>query len=140
VSHDQKLALLAEDAWKAVLFVRRKKIRPVPESVSLAVWKCHKILFDFLDTGDADLGQMKLRALYVDVSAGRRFIGPLRVSRRVLSAILQITRFAIRDAGRLRECFRRARTNDLADEIITLIGKRYRLPEVLNEVLNAGDE
>jgi AbiV family abortive infection protein len=135
VSHDTKLTLLAEDAWKAVLVLRRRKAAPrIHTPVYRAERKAHKTLFDFFEGGEADLGKMKMRALYVDVSAGRDFLRPLTAPRRVLSATLQVTRSAIRDAGTLRDFFRRARTDDLAYEIITLIEKRHKQPWALNRV------
>jgi hypothetical protein len=84
--------------------------------------------------GNGDLGQMKLRALYVDHEHWQGFLPPLKFPRRVRSAILAITQSAIRDAGTLRDYVRRARTDDLAEEIIALIEKQYGLQELLENL------
>jgi AbiV family abortive infection protein len=49
VSHDSKLALLMEGAWRAVLYLRRRKKAHAPVSPEVrAAFKNHKTLYDFV--------------------------------------------------------------------------------------------
>ncbi len=138
--HDSKLALLADRSWKGVLYVRRRKLPTVPRSSIQQLIRAHRSVIDFLDASKTqNEGELKLRALYVDVDTpGRRFRAPLDVPRGVLRGMLQIARSGIEDAGRLRDSFRRARTDALADAIISRMTKRETLNTLLTQLSGPG--
>jgi len=129
-SHDAKTALLAEQSWKGVLYVRRRKHATVPRSAIQQWIGAYKSVDEFLTaTKTQDEAKLKLRALYVDIDKAGRFRPPIEIPSGVFSGLLRIARAGIRDAARLRDTFRRTRTDNLADDIINQMTKSSVLRE-----------
>jgi AbiV family abortive infection protein len=138
-SHDAKTALLAERSWKGVLYVRRRKLVAVPRSSIRRLFDAHKSVIDFLSANGVEgVAELKLRALYVDIdNAQRRFRPPIEIPSGVLSGLLRIARSGIKDAARLRDTFRRSRTDNLADEIIAQMTKPLTLETLSRQLCGA---
>jgi AbiV family abortive infection protein len=138
-SHDAKTALLAEQSWKGVLYVRRSKPVDVPRSSLRRLFDAHKSVLDFLSAnGVRDVADLKLRALYVDIdNARRRFRPPIEIPSGALSGLLRIARSGIKDAARLRDTFRKTRNDNLADEIIAQMTKPLMLETLLKQLCGA---
>jgi AbiV family abortive infection protein len=134
--HNSKIALQAGGRWKGVLYVRRKKHVDPPESQIRQLLRAHGRLFDFLDAANVkDVAELKLRALYVEIDRSKgQFLPPLNIPRGFLSAFLYLAGSETKDAARLRNTFRRARTDSLAEEIITRITKSYDLMALLKQL------
>ena len=130
--HKLKTTLVLHGAWKSILYLRRRKHRHAEAE------KGHRLLVRaYASVGRAlakarhdELDEMKLSCVYVDYRGGR-FVAPARVSSTAARSITLIGDSAIRDAGRLRDTFRRSNTDSLAEAIGAVMFKSQLLQEAL---------
>jgi AbiV family abortive infection protein len=130
-NHSTKAQMALHGSWMSVLYVRRRKhvrITPTVDTHRRKALRAYRAVGDFIEKtpGAEDIAGMKLLALYVG-SRNDVLAEPPRVPPAVAASLIMIVGGIIRDARRLRDTFRRSRTDKLADSIIAVMFKRQLL-------------
>jgi AbiV family abortive infection protein len=118
--HSAKVQLALNEAWRTVLRLRRRKDVPL-SLVGPGDWRlrrAHQTVDKYLERtrGADDIAAMKLEALYVG-SRRNLFSEPPRVPLAIAAGMILIVETAVKDAGRLRDTFRRSKRDRLVGAI-----------------------
>ena len=140
-NHKTKTILALHHAWKAVLYVRRKKHVPSAEGEASykRLLRAHRLVSSFMGQARVEsIADLKLLSLYVDFSNGK-FHQPPKVPLKVSGALIEITGSGVEDARRLRDTFRRARADSLAEAIMMVMFRSETLHETVRLLEEAGN-
>jgi len=142
-SHQAKIDFFEDfcrTKWKQVLYVRKPKhdnettddynmTRPLEKAMVDVARYIGKVKL-------SSFAQLKLKCLYVDIDEKTlNFQPPLQVPYRIVKGLILLAKNHIRDAEKLRDTFRRAKTDQISDDIMALMFKREILKE-LSETVN----
>jgi len=113
--------------WRGALYVRKRKHDDENEENYkrdvVPLLKAIQTAYRYLKSMNLrSLTELKLKCLYVDIDERtHKFLSPCEVPSNVVKGLLLIAKSQIEDAGKLRDTFRRAKTDQISEEIIDLM-------------------
>lgn len=142
-SHQVKISFFESGdsrKWKRLLYVRKRKHNNENEEYfKKTVKPLHRAyidLFEYLKRLKlSSVVELKSKCLYVDINKNRlNFQAPIRVPHKVVKAMIRITKQEIKDTERLRDTFRRAKTDQLSEDIVAAVFSRELAQQFIKEL------
>lgn len=113
--------------WRTALYMRKRKHHDETEryfkKTVEPLLKAWTEVYEYLEKVElSSLTELKLKCLYVDIDEKPLDShAPYDVPRKVIKALMLIAKSEIKDAEKLRDTFRRAKTDGISEDIIALM-------------------
>jgi len=137
-SHKAKIAFFEDFyrvKWKQVLYFRKRKHKKESEKDRKEMRLFEKATVDVANylkrVKLSSFARLKSKCFYVDIDRKTLdFHPPYQVPHNVAKGLILLAKGHIKDAEKLRDTFRRTRTEQLSDDIIALMFKREFLEQL----------